>query len=121
MPSWPVGLPNDLFTSLQVKAQDAVLRTSMDAGPPTTRNRFTAVYKNLTGQMNLTGAQVSTLETFYATTLSNGALSFNWTDPRSDASVTMKFAEPPGYSGLTGSDVANDRLWSVSLSLHILP
>lgn len=121
MPTWPAGLPQDTLLGVAVKPDDSVLRTQMDAGPPTTRNRFTAITKSVSAALYLTGAEVSTLDTFFHTTLKNGALSFDWKDPRTDSTVSMKFKEPPEYTGMVGSDTVNDRLWNVSLSLEILP
>lgn len=121
MPTWPAGLPQDALVGVTVKPDDSVLRTPMDSGPPTTRNRFTAITKSMNVPLFLTGAEVATLETFFHTTLKNGALSFDWKDPRTDATVSMKFKEPPNFGGMVGDDTVNDRLWGVDLSLEILP
>ena len=120
MADWPTSLPALGLVGAQITANSSVLKSSMDSGPPVRRNRFTAVTKSLTYTMILTGAQVATLDTFFHDTLSNGALTFNWIDPRDDSAAIIAFTKPPQYTSIRGGAVA-DRLWSTGLALEIQP
>lgn len=115
MPSWPSSLPQAQFIPATDQAQNAVLRTQMDTGPSSRRNRFTAVSRNITVGMMLTVAQRQTFDSFYNTTLKHGALSFDWVDPVGGATVSMVFAEPPKWSSVGGIH------WWSDLNLEILP
>jgi hypothetical protein len=121
MPVWPVSLPPLGQTGAQIAADDSVLRSQMDAGPPTRRNRFTAITKSVSYIITLDGEQVETLDGFFHDTLRNGALSFDWIDPRNDSAAVFAFASPPQYTGLVGAEYPAERLWRVSLSLEIQP
>lgn len=121
MAVWPASLPPLGNIGAQVAADDSVLRSQMDAGPPTRRNRFTAITKSVSYTMTLTGAQVSTLDTFFHDTLRNGALAFDWIDPRDDSAAIFAFKKPPEYTGRVGAAATDDRIWGVSLSLEVQP
>ena len=121
MPIWPVTLPQLALVGAATQDDDAVLRTSMDTGPASRRRRYTAISQSLSFRMVFTGVQRATFDTFYRTTLSHGALSFDWTDPVDDATVTMAFKEPPKFSVVVGDATPADRIWQVTLSLEIQP
>lgn len=95
--------------------QNAVIRTSMDAGPDKVRRRFTAAPRRFTGTTPfLTKTELETFETFFETTLQMGALSFTATDPLSCTTKTFRFVgdykvNPAG------------RAFRVSAELEILP
>lgn len=120
MASWPATLPQKQFVGTRVKDDDAVLRTPMDAGPPTTRNRFTAVSRSVSCPIVLTGAQKATFDAFYRTTLANGSSSFTWEDPSDDSTVSFKFKGYPELTLFRGGAAAK-RLWSGTLELEQLP
>lgn len=121
MATWPVSLPQIGNVGLQISEDDSVLRSNMDAGPPTRRNRFRAVTKTMEFSMNLSGAQVAVLDSFYSDTLRNGSLSFDWADPRTDSSASVAFKKPPEYTGLAGAPNPDKRIWLVTISLEIQP
>lgn len=121
MASWPETLPDLIQIGTKVTPDDSVARTPMDAGPSSTRNRFTAVTKSVSRTMKLNGAQVDTLDAFYRDTLRNGALSFDWKDPIDDSAVRMKFKRPIEHTLLGGRNSVANREWLVSLSLEIQP
>ena len=121
MPTWPATLPEFAQVGMNVTPQDSVVRSSMDAGPPSRRNRFTATTTDLSYTMLLTGEQIGTLRAFYRDTLRNGALSFDWTDPVDGSAVSIAFKQPPQASGAAGAADPVDRKWIVSLSLEIQP
>jgi hypothetical protein len=93
----------------------------MDAGPPTRRNRFTANTTSISGEIVIDGEQVEVLQEFFHATLRNGAMSFDWIDPRNDRAAVFAFASPPQYTGIVGAEYPAERLWRVSLSLEIQP
>lgn len=121
MAVWPTTLPGLGQTGAKISADDSVLRSPMDAGPPSRRNRFRAITKSVSYTMTLSGDQVAVLDTFYHSTLRNGALSFDWKDPRTDAAAVIAFKSPPEYTAISGAPDPEDRLWLASLSLEIQP
>ena len=122
MPVWPATLPQaPLVSGLSMKDDDAVLRTPMDAGPPSRRNRFTAITQSVRASIHLTGAQKTVFDTFYRTTLHNGALSFDWTDPGTGATVSYAFKAPPEFAMVRPHGDPLERLWVGSLDLEIQP
>lgn len=116
--AWPGTLPQALLLAGASKGLgDGLLEYQPDTGPSITRRRTTAVMRPLVGSMMLTDTQVATFETFYLTTLMNGALPFTFPDPISGATLLVKFtkATPPSYA----PQGANNYL--LSLSLMVLP
>ena len=121
MALWPATLPQLGQIGAGYKPQDAVARPRMDAGPPSRRNRFTAITKDVDYQMPMTGAQAAILESFHENTLRNGALSFDWISPLDGSAVQIAFKSPPEFSVRIGGPDPNKRLWVVTLSLEIQP
>lgn len=120
MTVWPGTLPQNQFIGLTEVDVDAVLRTQMDSGPPSRRNRFAASMRFVRTPIILTGSQKQTFDTFFRTTLKNGSLAFDWEDPTTDATVSFAFRGPPQWGLVTGGDV-NSRKWSAILNLEIQP
>lgn len=122
MVAWPATLPQEQFVGLAEQRQDARLRTQMDQGPPKMRRRFTAAVKRFTVPIVLTGAQKQAFDVFYATTLQAGVLPFDWEDPTTDITVSMRFADDvPQFVLARGGAAGGDRVWTGSLGLEILP
>ena len=121
MPTWPLDLPALPFAGVSMKDDDAVLRTPMDAGPQSRRNRFTAITKTFPAPMVLDGAELVAFNFFYRSTLKNGALAFDWTDPAADEVVSIAFKEPPQWSLFAGDADPAKRGWKAILSLEIQP
>ena len=92
MEVWSSTLPLPEQEGYNEVQANNILRTTMDAGAPKQRRRYTAVYTTIKFQMTLTGAQTTTLMSFYNLV---GAGSFTWKHPRTSASVTARFMEPP--------------------------
>lgn len=120
MPAWPASLPQDQFLGLTDQDVDAVIRTEMDAGPPSRRRRYTAVIRNVSVQLIVTGAQRQTFDTFFRTTIAGGATAFDWEDPVTDATVSFAFRSPPRWRLRAGGNI-NDRVWDTTLELEIQP
>lgn len=121
MASWPGTLPQTILATATRTRQSGRVRSSMDSGPAKQRQRLTAVTKNYDAQIILTGAQLTTFNTFYETTIGNGTDSFTWTDPFTGSSETLRFREDPQETILKPDATANDRLYSVTLPLEVLP
>ena len=116
MATWPVGVPDDpLVNGYQEQFPNTLVRTQMDAGAAKVRRRFTAGVWPMKANFPLTKTQLDTFTTFYRTTLQDGALSFDWTHPRTLATVTCRFVEPPTIEPLGAS------MWTVSTSIEVLP
>jgi hypothetical protein len=114
MATWPT-LPAPIINSYSETLPDNVIRTSMDKGPAKVRRRTTANTAAMQYAMVLTAAQVATLSTFYTTTTLSGAQEFDYTHPRTGATVTARFTAPPTYSDING------RAYRVEVALEILP
>lgn len=116
-PVWPASLPQDVLVEGYDEAMpDLALRTEMDAGPAKVRRRFTAGVRTFKVGSAMTRAQVATLDTFFVTTVQGGALSFDWTHPRTQAAATFRFTRPPR----TAPEAGGQR-WRVELELEIMP
>lgn len=117
-PTWPSTLPAPIAdSSAAYGAPSNVLETSMEAGAPKVRRRFTSAEVPFGCTMKLTQAQYATLEAFYYTTLKQ-VLPFDWVDLRTGAACTYRFTKD-AYQGsyIPGSI---DR-WLVTLSLARKP
>ena len=77
MPTWPIELPQLPFMGVTAQDEESVLRSPMDSGPPTRRNRFTAHLQSVTFPMVLTGAERQAYDFFFRKTLANGSLAFD--------------------------------------------
>lgn len=114
MESWPESLPEQP-SNVEVEPVDNTVRTPVDAGYFKARRRFTRTIERVSMTLSITGAQRSTLDTFYHDTLEDGALPFEWEHPHYDTAKAFRFLGAPGYTMLAGSDESDDREWSVEL------
>jgi len=114
MATWPT-LPAPIINTFNETLPDNVIRTSMDKGPAKVRRRTTANVRPIQFSMVLTEAQVATLDTFYNTTTLSGAQEFDYTHPRTGATVSARFTQPPAYSDINGL------AYRVEVQLEILP
>lgn len=94
--AWPLTLPQTpLSGTYSEQRQDNVKRGPAAPGAESQRRRrFSAAAKTVSFSMNLTKAQLATLETFYVTTLASGTYGFEFTDPTSDDTKEFSFLEP---------------------------
>ncbi len=120
MATWPASLPTEGFSGVSDQRNPAILRSKMDQGPAKQRQIFTAAVRELSVPMFFTGTERQTFDTFFITTLSEGALSFDWVDPVTDATISMRFMEPPSFQHIGGGTPA-DRTWQATFKLEILP
>jgi hypothetical protein len=120
MSNWPAELPQKQFLGTTIQDDESRIIQTMDAGPASVRNRFTAITQSVNCPIVLTGAQRAIFNTFYRTTLNHGTNSFTWTDPTTDQSVTFRFKRPPTWQAISPGSV-NNRIWRSNLELEILP
>jgi hypothetical protein len=122
MAAYPASLPQQAFLRAKDERQAGVLRSQMDSGAPKTRKLFTAVIRNIEIAMTLNGSQRATFDTFFITTINDGADSFTILDPLDDGTITVRFKKPPVWSLISGSGPAvADRLWRTTYFLEELP
>lgn len=115
MATFPASLPAPALNTLRESPPNNTIRTEMDKGPKKSRRRTTANIRPISFMLKLSPAEVDTLDTFYDTTTFSGADSFTYTHPRTAATVTARFTQPPEYSEVEGV------IYNCSLSLEILP
>lgn len=92
--TWPGGLPQGdaaIGDNLIEEGEDRVLYTKTTAGPGKLRPKYTIGPAKCSIPMVLTEAQVTTLMTFYNTTLYGGALAFDWVHPRTGLDQRFRF------------------------------
>jgi hypothetical protein len=107
--TWPGTLPAFVLSSgYRESGGDQVIRSTMDGGATKSRRRFTRRFETIECTIILTPAQQATFETFFWTTLSGGALAFDWVLPRTQAAITFKFLGPPNVRDLNGLDMYYD-------------
>lgn len=90
---------------------DRTIRTSMDVGPAKVRRRTMLVTRNISFSMLLTDKVYEEFRQFY---YDNDSLLFDFPEPDTKEMVQARF-----LSVYTGA--VSDNLWSVSVSLEILP
>ena len=112
--TWPSTLPAPLSDGYRETPPDTTMRTSMDAGPDKVRRRYTSGSRPFALRYHLTATQVATLETFYTTTSRSGSLLFNWTHPRSGATVEARFLGAPQYAAI-------EHEGDVSVAIEVMP
>lgn len=119
MAVWPGTLPG-FSVELTDQRIDGTIRSSMDAGPAKVRRRFSAVSRIIETAVTLTAAQRATFDTFFADTLGEGSLPFDFDDPADGTTVELRFLAPPQMTAIA---VASGYVsqWRVQMSLEILP
>lgn len=117
MAAWPGGLPTYLLTDGYVQAfGDGRIRSQTDTGPGKVRRRSTAMPEPIVGAMLMTTAQIATLRTFVQTTIFGGTVAFDFTDPITRATISVRFAERLPVITHRGGDI-----FHVMLELEKLP
>lgn len=124
-PTWPATLPQEQFLGLTDRRQDTILRTQMDAGPPSRRQRVTAFTRDVSVPLVLRGSQREDFEAWFEADLLGGAVAFEWTDPRDDSVKTFAFRAMPSWGltrgGSAGTTSEHERVWKTTLELEIQP
>jgi hypothetical protein len=116
MTVYPATLPvSPLVDSFREAIPNTVLRTEMEQGPAKVRQRTTAAVRRFSVGYVMAKAQIEILETFYLTTLQGGTLAFDFTHPRTGATVSCRFVKPPDYVPTNGN------YFKVGFELEIMP
>lgn len=112
---WPQSLPQSfLIEGFNDNEPDTSITSSVSAGVPKKRQRYTAAATPVTGKMHMTTSQTQTLKEFYKDTLMGGSLTFELKHPRESGLQEFRFRRPPSYEPV-GID------WKVTLELDWLP
>lgn len=118
MAAWPASLPQTpLLQGFSEGMPDTTLRTQMDAGPGKTRKRFSAGIKLFQFELILTADQAATFDTFFRTDTADGALPFDWKNPRTDVAVSFRMVTPPPPALVS----IDKDIYRLALSLEQLP
>lgn len=118
MPIWPADLPQKpLADGYSEEPQSRVLRSQMDAGPPKTRQRYTAGTTAIPVNMTLSNAQVDTFESFFNSDIQGGSLPFDHMHPRTDQPVSLMIV-PPYRLTPVGS---GSEYWRLAIALEVQP
>ena len=125
MAAYPASLPQAPIDGGFVdERQSATIRSAMETGAPKTRKMFTAAVRTWKWTTILDGTQRATFDTFFITTINEGADTFTMTDPvDGTTSQTVRFKTPPSWSVIQGGGdgSASNRRWRTTYSLEILP
>ena len=108
--TWPLSR-EILQSGFNQQADDAVIRTKVEAGADKLRSRYTTPIVKSGVSMAITYAERATLETFYNTTLQRGICSFNYTDPIDTTSYEYRMVGTPKYSSAGGLRLLVSMVW----------
>lgn len=114
MATWPTTFC-PLAGSYQETPPNNTIRTSMDRGPDKVRRRTTANVRPVSFKMLLNKTQVAQLDDFYNEDTFSGADPFDFTHPRTGASVQARFVNPPAYQDRGAA------MYEAAVQLEILP
>ena len=107
--SWPSSLPDCPELGFQENHIPAYVEDGAQVGAPRRRARWTRTLRTFSVNYPiLTRTQVEALETFWSTTLSEGAKEFNWTHPRKPTgggmtTVEVRFVQYPTITQVTSN------------------
>ncbi|HOX55209.1 MAG TPA: hypothetical protein PLC32_07180 [Candidatus Omnitrophota bacterium] len=121
MDTWPATLPQRLSSDTSVQDDESRAISDMDSGPPSVRNRFTAITQTIKGSMVLTGAQLATFLIFFRTTIKHGSLSFYWIHPFTEETVEIRFKSKPEWKCIKPAADVDERLYQASFELEVQP
>lgn len=118
-PIWPEALPQaPLRDGYQESAADVLLESKPDIGPVKTRRLATAGEAAITVRYRMSGAQLTTFQSWFALTLAHGAMPFRWPHPISGDLVRVRLTKPVPAWSAAGQLV--DR-YDVTINLMRLP
>lgn len=95
MATWPGTLPSPTSDGYQEVMADNTIRSRMDTGLDKVRKRSTAAPILFQLSYNMTSSQVTTLETFFNTTINDGVDSFTMSNPRTGVLENFRIKAPP--------------------------
>lgn len=116
MATWPSTIPQRFSQAgFSGEVQDVTIRSSVDAGPPKSRRRFTAAVQYFSGAIDMTKAELEIFRTFFHTTTRGGSDPFTWVNPESESAATVMFS-PAVYR-----TEALEHMVRVSFRIGVLP
>jgi len=120
---WPASLPQRFLQEPGATEQppDVVIESTMDAGPPKARRRFTAGFRLVGGSVALTRDQRAILDDFFMNTLEGGALPFDWIHPITTAPATFRFMPQPNGLRYRQNHPDGVNLVVAEMQLRIMP
>ncbi len=111
---WPASLPQHaLRQGYEERPKRGVRAFEPDSGAPVERPAGTVRLATIAAAFRMSGAQLSTFETFVARDLAGGTFDFLMTHPRTGEQVTMRLIGDPPYQVRSS---AGD-FWTVALTL----
>lgn len=117
--TWPATLPTaPLARGYQEILPDNTLRSDMDKGPAKVRQRGQRP-RMFDVEMTLDVTQISALDTFLTTTTAEGTLRFEWTHPRTDATIECRFV--PSSGGMIVFDNPRGAYMDATFRLEVMP
>lgn len=115
MPTWPTDLPQKPLRGYKEDPEDQALRDNPDIGTHLGRPLASAYGTNFQMGMLMTNAQITSLLTFYYTTVASGTLPFDWIHPREKTSGKFLFKARPAWKQESAD------LYRVTIKLYLKP
>lgn len=112
---WPGGLPQNFFLNLSDKRRPGFVEFVVDAGPPLRRTTQRNPPRDISTPMTLTQEQRILFDEFFADTLDEGALPFEWIDPMTLLVATYRFLDYPQW---TQNPAATTTIYQGTLNLE---
>lgn len=114
MSTWPSTLPQKFAPdSFSLTYGKNTIRSKMSQGSPKSRRQSTLAPQLVTGSMEITAAQFTTFNTFYKTTIYDGADSFDWLHPIDEGAESFMFTEEPVITPAGGTN------WNLDMQMEI--
>ena len=101
MATWPSTLPAPSPGAYQEVFPNNTIRSDMEVGPAKVRKRATSAPTKYKMSFEMDNTDINTLETFYRTTINEGADTFEMDDPRNGTTETFRMIGPPEISALS--------------------
>ena len=117
---WPATLPSFPLKSWSYLKKSSVIKSEMEIGPPKRRNRSTLSRPEVSGSLELDGAQLETFISFIEDDLGNGILPFNWPEFMSGIQKEVVLSVDTNGTLYTINQTGRDN-YKVKLTLEIQP
>lgn len=118
---WPsADVPETQAIGVKDWKDEALIKSQMDNGSFKARRRTRLPRRFISWKWELSGQERKDLETFYDTTLQNGALAFNMEDPLEESVLAWRFTSRPTFTMVLGASETNWALrrWSNTIALE---
>jgi hypothetical protein len=114
-PVWPITLPQYVLEQgYQENMPDNNIESSVDAGLPKARPRFTAPFQKMTFGVQMDAGQVATFTDFYKNVLATGSQPFDWVHPYTRQACTFRFTKPVPQATSQGGTY---QVWTLNVML----